>query len=148
MVLVRHAEKEAEPASDPGLTIRGTQRAEQLAHALAHTRVGHVITSQYRRTRETGAPTADRLSASTEVIPAGLSEDALGAVVEAVAARPPGEGVLVVGHSNTIPRLVAAFGGAKFDDLSEDDYDSIFVLIIHGSGTVDTLKLNFLIDAI
>jgi len=53
VLLVRHAEKAAEPADDPPLTAAGAERAQALATALQDAGVTAIITTQLRRTRET-----------------------------------------------------------------------------------------------
>jgi hypothetical protein len=54
VVLVRHADRGAESAEDPGLSPAGEARAKALGHALGFAHIGAVITTQYRRTHETG----------------------------------------------------------------------------------------------
>jgi hypothetical protein len=53
VLLVRHAEKAAEPADDPPLTAAGAERAQALATALQDAGVTAIITTPLRRTRET-----------------------------------------------------------------------------------------------
>ena len=143
VILVRHAEKAAEPQEDPGLTAVGVERAEALSRALAGMNVGHVITSQYERTIATASAVIRDSGASREEIPAGLGEEALRSVADAVAARPDGETVLIVGHSNTVPSIVAALGGTRYPDLEDHEYDSIFLLQIDSHGAVRTMRLRF-----
>ena len=128
IVLVRHAEKASEPRRDPALTEAGSARAQTLADILTDMNVSHVISSQFERTKSTAQPTATQAGLTIEVIGAGSSEEALNAVVEAVAARGAGETILIVGHSNTVPRLVHALGGPALEDLQEHEYDSIYVV--------------------
>jgi broad specificity phosphatase PhoE len=131
VVLVRHAEKGAEPASDPPLTAAGQDRAAALAAALQGAGIGSVIVTPYRRTMDTAAPFAESagLTPLTAVGTGGL-EAHLEAVAEAVHERPAGEAVLVVGHSNTIPGIIAALGGPQLPDLCEGEHANLFVLIL------------------
>jgi hypothetical protein len=46
VVLVRHAEKAASPADDPGLSQEGRARAEALAAALAEADVDAIVVTQ------------------------------------------------------------------------------------------------------
>ncbi len=128
IVLVRHAEKVADQSRDPELTDAGRSRAETLADLLVNMNVTHIISSQFKRTMDTAKPAADRSGLELEIIGAGVSEDALAAVVDAVDGQSEGETILIVGHSNTIPRLVHALGGPELPDLEEHEYDSIFIV--------------------
>jgi phosphohistidine phosphatase SixA len=48
--------------------------------------------------------------------------------------------VLIVGHSNTVPEIVAGLGGARPADLAETDYGGIFR--VRRDGTVERLRLE------
>lgn len=127
VILVRHAEKATEPKDDPVLSAAGAQRAQLLAAALEHARIDHIVVSQFRRTRDTAAPLAARRGITPEIVAAGGDTAAhVAAVVEAVRAA---EGtVLVVGHSNTVPAVIAALGGAGLPWLCEGSFGQVFVL--------------------
>ena len=127
VILVRHAERATEPASDPILTEAGNQRAKDLAAALANARVGSIFTTQLQRTQLTAKPTADALGLSITQIRAG-GRDHVDSVAAAVMRRPAGEVVLVVGHSNTVPGIIAALGGPKMPDLCDGQYSNLYVL--------------------
>ena len=129
VILVRHAEKATAPANDPLLTAEGSQRALDLALALAGARVTSVITTQLQRTQLTAKPVSDALGKPPIVVPVASPASAhVEAVVAAVRARGAGEVVLVVGHSNTIPAIVTALGGPKLPDLCDAQYSQIFIL--------------------
>ena len=133
VVLVRHAEKAAEPASDPPLTAAGVARAQALAAALRDAEVSAIITTQLRRTRETAQPLAMRRGLTPEVVP--INRGAIAAHVEtAVAAvrRHAGGVVLVVGHNNSVPAIIAALGGPRLPDICESVYANLFVLVATG----------------
>lgn len=125
VILVRHAERATEPAGDPALTPAGEQRAQALVPALAGLRVNTILTTQFRRTRDTAAPLAQALGVQPRVV------DAKGAAhVQAVAdaVRAQSGVVLVVGHSNTVTAVLAALGGPKLADLCETSFHHAFVL--------------------
>ncbi|KQV58121.1 hypothetical protein ASC95_28765 [Pelomonas sp. Root1217] len=125
VILVRHAERATEPAGDPALTPAGEQRALALAQALAGLRVNSILTTQFRRTRDTAAPLAKALGLQPRVV------DAKGAAhVQAVAdaVRAQTGVVLVVGHSNTVTAVLAALGGPKLADLCETSFHHAFLL--------------------
>lgn len=129
VILVRHAERAAAPAGDPVLTEAGTQRALDLAAALAGARVTSIITTQLQRTQLTARPLAEANGLTPIVVRAGGPTQAhVDSVAATVRSRPAGDVVLVVGHSNTIPAIVAALGGPKLPDLCDAQYSHVFVL--------------------
>src|SRR5512134_680154 len=136
VILVRHVEAAAEPRPDPPLTDAGRTRAGQLARALEAAGLGSAIVTQFRRTRET----ADAVLAPLGIAPivvetAGGLAAHVDAVAGAVRARPAGETVLVVGHSNTIPAVIAALGGPRLPNLCERQFASLFILTLPAAGT-------------
>ncbi len=137
VILVRHAEKAAEPANDPPLTPAGEARAAALAAALREARVSGIVSTQFRRTLETAAPLARGLGLTPDTVRAGGQSAAQHA--QAVAAhvrdRYAGRTVLVVGHSNTIPPIIAALGGPRMPDLCDPEYAHLFVLVLRADGT-------------
>ena len=133
VLLVRHAEKAAEPASDPPLTVAGVARAQALAAALRDAGVTAVITTQLRRTRETAQPLAVARGLTPEVVP--ISRATIPAHVEAAAAavrRHSGGVVLVVGHNNSVPAIITALGGPRLPEICESTYGDLFILQLSG----------------
>jgi phosphohistidine phosphatase SixA len=135
VIIVRHAEKAATPADDPPLTEAGTTRAKALAATLANAHVDGVITTQLRRTKDTAEPTIRALGiARTQVVP--TSSDATthaAAVAAAVRSGFAGKTVLVVGHSNTVMRIIDALGGPKLPDLCDSQYSGLYTLVLDGT---------------
>lgn len=117
---VRHAEKTAEK-TDPVLSERGQQRAEQLAALLADSGITAIYSTSYRRTQQTAQPLSARLAIAVE----NYAANAPLQLIERLQQRQ--QSSLIVGHSNTIPALVRLAGG-QADDLSEQQYGDIFVL--------------------
>jgi len=145
VILVRHAERAAEPRSDPILTEAGAQRARDLMATLRYAGVTSVITTQLQRTGLTALPLADSLGITPRIVRAGgmpVSAHA-DSVAAAVRARGPGEVVLVVGHSNTIPAIIAALGGPRFADLCESQYASLFILELGAGGAPRMILASF-----
>jgi broad specificity phosphatase PhoE len=135
VILVRHAEKAATPANDPGLTPAGVQRAADLAAALSDARVSAVITTQLERAKATAKPLADAAKVTPVIVPASSDMAAhVNAVVAEVATHKPGDVVLVVGHSNTIPAIIAALGGPRMPDLCDAQYSGLFLLQLRANG--------------
>lgn len=127
VVLVRHAEK-ADASKDPALSEAGQARARALIPALAGLRVNAVITTQYRRTRDTAAPLAAQLGLQPQVIDTRPGDLAGHVQAVADAVRAQSGAVLVVGHSNTLMPLLAALGGPKLLDLCETSFHHVVVV--------------------
>src|SRR4051794_23898319 len=65
--VVRHAEKEASPPTDPPLSTEGKQRAEALRDMLKEAGITAIITSPFSRTKETAKPLATALGIMPQV---------------------------------------------------------------------------------
>lgn len=127
IVLVRHAERQ-DTGQNPTLTAAGRQRAALLARMLADAGVTAIYTSTARRTKETAAPLAEALHLTPRVM-----EDDPAAARAQVAAS--GQTVLVVGHTNTLPPLITAFGGPPDVVIGDGEFDRFFVLTVMGEHT-------------
>ena len=136
VILVRHAEKAAAPADNPPLTSEGRQRAEALAKMLSASGVTSIYVTDYLRTQQTAEPLASLLDLTPQRIDAGKTPD----LVAAIQAKKDGA-VLVVGHSNTLPEIVASLGGPAVK-IGDGEYDSMFVLTISGKD-VSLLRLRY-----
>ncbi len=139
VVLVRHAEKAAEPADDPPLTEDGLARARTLAHVAGALGVDAVFTSRYARTRQTVQPLAEALGVTPAEYDAGDSQ----AIVDRIRAEHRGQTVLIAGHSNTVPPLIGLLGGPALPELDGRAYDDLFVLVIPGEGEPALLHLRY-----
>jgi broad specificity phosphatase PhoE len=128
VVIVRHAEKGGVPEKDPELSATGKARAAELARVLRDVKFDTVLTTQYARTRGTAAEVAARQKLEPTVVDGG--SDHLARLVAAVRER-GGQTILVVGHSNTVPELVAALGGDRVK-LEDSEYDDLFLCTIEG----------------
>jgi phosphohistidine phosphatase SixA len=127
VILVRHAEKADVPGNDPPLSAAGQARAKALAEALAHVPVSAVITSSFKRTVQTGALVAQQRNLRAEAIGLDAGTAAHVAAV-AAAVRAKSGVVLVVGHSNTVPAILAALGGPRLPDICDASYATMFLL--------------------
>jgi broad specificity phosphatase PhoE len=136
VILVRHAEKAGAPADNPALTAEGRQRAEALSTMLASSGVTSIYVTEYLRTQQTAEPLASLLHLTPQPIDAKKTPDLVAAI------RRHKDGVaLVVGHSNTVPEIIAALGGPPVK-IEDSEYDSMFVLTISGKD-VSLLRLRY-----
>ena len=140
VILVRHAEKAAEPAEDPPLTSAGEARARDLWLAVKDAGVSAVITTQYARTRATAAPTATATHLTPEIVRAG--ETHVRDVADAVR-KHVGHTVLVVGHSNTLPAIVEALGAVRPPPICDAEYDNLYVVTFSPDKRATLVRANF-----
>ena len=144
--VVRHAERAAAtpaPANpvppghsmmpdDPPLSPAGQARAARLATMLASAGIQRIYTTEFKRTRQTAAPLADKLK--IKAVMAAANDPA-----PLVKQLQQGAGnVLVVGHANTIPDLLKKLGVKESVTIADDQYDDLF-LVIRRVGEPSTL---------
>jgi bisphosphoglycerate-dependent phosphoglycerate mutase len=65
------------------------------------------------------------------------------AIADTIRATYAGRTVLVVGHSNTVPAIVAALGGAPSPDLCDEQYDALFTVVVAPDGKARVVKARF-----
>lgn len=138
VVVVRHAEKADDGTRDPDLTEAGRERARALADALAETDIAAIYASQYRRTRATAEPLATNRGLEVQV--REITGENLATWFDDLNAelheRHAGRTVVVVGHSNTVPRLVHVLTGRPVPPMTETEYDTLYIVTSddHGPG--------------
>lgn len=144
MIFVRHAEKAGPSADNPGLTPAGQRRAAELARQLVDADVvagvDAIYSTPYRRTMETAQSVADALD--LEVISYDPSDNE--AVLETILKTHKGKIILVVGHSDTLPALIADLGASKkVPPIAENEYDNIYIISIPWFGKTKTIRLRY-----
>ncbi len=142
VIVVRHAER-APGTGDPPISEAGQARAAALAEVGKAAGVSVIITTQLQRTKQTAAPLASALGITPVVINTQSDIAKHAAEIADAVRHNAGKTVLVVGHSNTVPAIVAALGGPKVPDLCEPQYDNLFTLVIDAEGGVRTLRTHF-----
>ncbi len=143
VLVVRHAEK-AGPSGDVPLSDIGQARARALVSIGRAAGVSAVVTTQFQRTRQTGAPLAEAMGISAEVanVQGTVAEHAAG-IAALVKERHAGKAVLVVGHSNTVPAIVHALGGPKLPDICDEIYDDLFTVIVAADGSARVVHARY-----
>ena len=136
--VVRHAEAVQDTSKDPPLSEAGVERAVALRNWLRKSHVGAIYASNYRRAQGTALTLAESLELAVHAYDAGDVTD----LARHLRERHEGTSVLVVGHSNTVPAIIEALGGARPPDLRHDEYDAIFVVRMNGD-TASVTKLHY-----
>ena len=142
VIVVRHAEKAAQPAADPPLTDIGRARAEALWLAVKDAGVHAAVTTQLARTIQTAGPTVSHLHITPEVVNAG-GPNHPAQVAALIKSKHAGETVLVVGHSNTVPSIIAALGAKEPAPICDEAYDDFYVVTIDESGTASLIHSRY-----
>jgi phosphohistidine phosphatase SixA len=126
--VIRHAEKMYEQDRDPDLSERGRERADSLAVALRDSGVNIIITSNLKRTYQTAAPLARLRHISPKIVSIeGSVEGHVSRIAQEVK-RHPGATILIVGHNNTVGKIVEAIGGGHIGDLCADEYSNLIIV--------------------
>jgi len=143
VIVIRHAEKE--PGSvDPPLTQAGEARAALLARMFGDAKApGHIdaiYISPALRSRLTAAPLAARLGVTPIVAPA---DDPRG-LARRVLQEHGGGRVLIVGHSDTVPAIVAALSGNEhIPEIAAQEYGTMYIVTVPRIGRANFLRLNY-----
>jgi len=130
--IVRHGEKAQIPGEqDPPLSEAGQARAKALADALRSEGVDQIRVTLFRRTQETAFPLANEIMVSPVIDSIGRDvEGHAKRLAEKISTEFAGQTVLVVGHSNTIRRIVTALGGPAASDVCDREYANLFVVVL------------------
>jgi broad specificity phosphatase PhoE len=143
VILVRHAEKEAQPADNPPLSEQGRKRVASLIEVLRHAGITGIYSTPYARTQETARGIAQALGLS--VIETPIPNRSVPAYGDSVAARVRRDGgvILVVGHSNTLGAVIKSLGGPPIGEIPDTDYGNLFVLTVQDGKPVRMVRAKF-----
>ncbi|HLT35813.1 MAG TPA: histidine phosphatase family protein [Enhygromyxa sp.] len=132
--IVRHAEKQPVPEhaseaerKDPPLSQLGQLRAIGLAEDIPVREIEAVYVTNTKRCRDTASAVLALNGVKPIIYP---PKDVLG-LAERIRRR-RGQSVLVVGHSNTIPPLIAELGVDELVLIPEDQYGDLWVVTLTG----------------
>ncbi len=146
-IVVRHAEKmtaensgTAFDAKDPPLTEQGAQRAAALASALRSYPLVAAYATPFQRTLATAVPTARAFGLSVQSYEAN---QAAAELVTSLRQQYKTGAVLVVGHSNTVPAIVAELCRCTAPPLVDTDYGDRFEVRIDANGRASFAHLRF-----
>ena len=139
IILVRHAEKRKD-SKDPDLTMEGKMRAEKLSNILKTLELDHVFSSPYKRTIQTSEPTALAKQLDIENYDPRDMDNFGNTLLE----KYSGKKILVVGHSNTTPKLLNyLLGETVVKSIPETDYDNLFVVSLFPNKEPKAILLKF-----
>jgi 2,3-bisphosphoglycerate-dependent phosphoglycerate mutase len=140
IILVRHAEKDTSATAnkqDPDLNDLGRKRAERLSDILLKYKPQQIFSTRYRRTRMSAEPLANNVFENyrlqTQIYDFNEPEEFAAQLLQLKT-----KCVVVFGHSNTTPTLANLLvKQTKYKDLTDAEYDKIFVIKIKGKKIMD-----------
>lgn len=146
MIFVRHAEKVAEPVDDPPLSADGRRRVAELTRQLVEADVIAGVDAIYvtntLRSEQTAEPLARRLGIEMQHYQSNPEDNE--AVVDSMVANNKGKIILVVGHSDTLPSLIADLGASKnVPPIADNEYDNLYIVSIPWFGKTKTIRMRY-----
>ena len=150
VLVIRHAERADGTPNSNLLDPEGLVRAQALVGVLSDADVAAIYTTDYCRTAQTGQFLAIELGLPLNVqqsgdpqagldncepeitvpisnVPSGVGTPAQ--MAEYVVSEHANQSVLIVGHSPTVPQMVAALGNGAFGPIGPvDNYDHMFIV--------------------
>ncbi len=135
-IILRHAEKDTTVAgsqmmqADPPLNSKGQERAQSIVRKFKQYKISTIYSTNYNRTKSTVLPLANAMELSINI----YDPKQLKTFAEALKAPANhSKTILVVGHSNTSPRLVnLLLGKDVYKDLDESVYNHYWVVKLNG----------------
>lgn len=139
IILVRHVEKDASATADkrdPEMSDAGRERASRLVRATKKYKFDEIFSTDFKRTRGTAEPTAAKRKKSVQTYDASKQQE----LVDKIMAS-KNDKFLVVGHSNTIPRLANLIAKKEvFRDLLETEFGVIWIIKVR-NGVMEKIEV-------
>lgn len=142
VVLVRHAELQGAAMAEPKhlpLSEAGEARAKRLATMLKDSDIGAIYVTDFVRTNKTGEPLARELKKELIALPKGDPQQ----LVDRLRRNHGGQTVLLVGHSDTLPGLLKAFGLPEEIQIAPEDYSNVFVVVPKTQAAPTLLRMRY-----
>ena len=124
--LIRHAEK-ADASKNPELSEQGIERALRWANYFEEIPLEIFYTTLTIRTQQTISSVASTKNKEIQFYqPVTFS-------LKEIAAKHPGKTILIVGHSNTIPKHINDFLGKEiYEKIDENEFGNLYKITIKG----------------
>ena len=140
VILVRHAEKVIDPNNpDVDLTEAGQARAQEIARMFGDAGINAIYATQYRRTQQTLKPLSDQTGVPVTVVNSKNTADLL----EQIRSQHSGQTILIAGHNNTVPEIIAALGGPQYPTIPDNEYDNLFIVTVYRTGKAKVVKMKY-----
>lgn len=137
-VVIRHAEAEPESAGPQRhLTADGERRARELARVLGEQPLTAVYATQYARTKLTAEPVARASGARV------VEVDDTPKTIAALESAPWGSTTVVVGHSNTVPQIVAGLTHQPYPTDQPVTHDRMWLVTVARDGSISAVRMRY-----
>ena len=131
-IILRHAEKDTTIAnakmmvSDPPLNSFGEKRALSLVDKFKAYQINQIYSTNYKRTKATASPIANAQNLNITIYdPRKLDTFA----AQLLSTENKGKTILIVGHSNSSPKLVnLLIGKDQYKELDESIYNTYWIV--------------------
>lgn len=124
IILVRHAEKADATSPDPELSDAGKERAQRLIKKIGKYRPGAFYSTDYKRTRDTVTPLANKRKKDVKIYDARKPKELIDEIMKGKIKR-----FVISGHSNTIPGLANLIAKKEmFKNLDDSEYTIIWLI--------------------
>ena len=140
VILIRHAEKVIDPNNnDPDLSPAGLARAQELARMFGESGINAIYATQYKRTQESVRPLADRLGLPVSLVDSKKTPE----LIKQLLSDHRGQTILVAGHNNSVPEIIAALGGPTYPTIPETEYDNLYLVTVYRTGKAKVVKMKY-----
>ena len=143
IIFFRHAEQTSHDEADPPLSEAGQKRVAELTRQLVDADVvagiDAIYSTPYIRSLETARPLADQLDLPINTYAVDDTEEVLDTILK----NHKGKIILVIGHSNTLPVMIANLGASKnVPAIAKYEFDNIYIISIPWFGKTKTIRLR------
>ena len=124
---------------DPDLSPAGLARAHELVRIFGDTGITAIYATQYKRTQLTVKPLAEKLGIPVTKIDATKTSE----LVKHICVQGTGQVILIAGHNNSVPEIIAALGGPQLPIIPEEEFDNLYILTVQSDGSAKLLKMKY-----
>lgn len=142
IILLRHAEKDVSVGADktdPELSPEGKLRARRLVKEIKKYKPGAVYSSNFKRTKSTGAPVAEKRKLQIQTYDHKNLDALVNQLLTSKVKR-----VVVVGHNTTTPALAnLLIKQDKYKALDESEYNKIWIIKIKKGKVIEEKAVEY-----
>jgi broad specificity phosphatase PhoE len=121
---IRHAEK-ADSSKNPDLSEKGLERAQELKTLFSEINFDAVYSTDFNRTLQTISPIVSENGKLLKIYNPQIVD------IETLKKETIGKTILIVGHSNSIPKMVnQIIKENKYGDIAENQFGNLYIVTL------------------